>query len=322
MNNNQFQTPILLVVFNRPKYTELVFDAIRKQKPVKLFIAADGPRAGNLEDAEKCREVRRIVSNIDWSCEVKTLFRDKNLGFSEGERTAFEWFFDNVEEGIILEDDGLPHPDFFRFASEMLAKYRYNDQVMMITGNNFVPDFKTDDSYFFSNFFAIWGWASWRRVWKQYDMNINSWSKPESKAKLKTLYTQKFMFKHMEKLFNDIYQKKTITWDAQLLYLCVMNSGLCVTPANNLVSNIGLDGTHSEGHNQNLSTKEIYKDNKLIHPKLIAPSTAYDHIFYERSFYPAPFSFKKVVVSILVKSKTLKYIYRLFIKKTQVDLQK
>lgn len=304
--------PVAFVIFNRPDYTKAVFAEIRKVQPKKLFIIADGPRTPSEEEA--CKETRAIVENIDWPCEVHRNYAEKNLGLKERFRSGLNWFFENVEQGIILEDDCLPHQSFFRFASEMLAKYKDDERIMMISGDNFLPSFEIQDSYFFSHYFPIWGWATWRRAWKKYDVGIESWELPESRKRLKKMYVQKYMINHTSKLFDDIRSGKLNTWDVQWLYTCLMSDGLCITPKINLVSNIGIYGTHQGGSNQNLPTRDIYQDGNLKHPKSVELSTEYDRTFYEKNFAPGPFNLKKWIIAVLVKYEAIKKIYRLGVK--------
>ena len=171
----RFDVPILFLVYNRPDTTATVFEEIRKQKPKQLFVAADGPRTDMPGDAEKCKNTRELVMNgIDWECETKTLFRDNNLGCGLAVSNAITWFFKNVEEGIILEDGTLPDQSFFTYCKVLLEKYRYDDKLKMISGNNFQQGkWRGDGSYYFSAYSHIWGWASWRRTWKEYDLKTN-----------------------------------------------------------------------------------------------------------------------------------------------------
>ncbi|PCI30370.1 hypothetical protein COB55_00175 [Candidatus Wolfebacteria bacterium] len=319
MDRKPFNTPILFVVFNRPDNTRLVFEEIRKQRPASLFIAADGPRESNPGDAAKCTEVRKIVSNIDWPCDVHTLFREKNLGFRDAERLAFDWFFENVEEGIILEDDQLPHPSFFRYISEMLEKYRNDEKIMMITGGNFLPDLKVKEDYFFSKHFPIWGWATWRRAWNKYDFDIKSWGSTKNKRRLKAMYPQKYVRDHLVKMFDEIYYRNKSTWDTQWMYACIMNNGFCITPRVNLISNIGVSGTHQGGSNQNLPVHDIYRSSNLLHPQRKEVNTNYDNAFNKKSFSPRPFSLKRWVVSVLVKYESIKILYR-FLRKSLLKI--
>ncbi len=172
--NMRFDVPILLLAFNRPNQTRRVFDAIKAIQPTKFYFAADGPREGRAEEAILCQTVRTsILENIDWDCEVKTLFRDKNLGCKYAVSSAISWFFENEPEGIILEDDCLPDASFFPFCAELLEKYRHDDRIMMISGDNYQKDkLRTDYSYYFTRYNQIWGWASWRRVWNLYDVEM------------------------------------------------------------------------------------------------------------------------------------------------------
>lgn len=241
--------PVLFLIFNRPETTFRVFEAIRAYQPEDLFIAADGPRPHVSTDAVRCAEVRTVAEKVDWRCRVHTLFREKNMGCRYGVADGITWFFDQVEEGIILEDDCLPSPDFFRFCEEMLVRYRDNEKVMHIGGTNFQDGIKRGDgSYYFSMIPHIWGWASWRRAWKKYDVNMTDF--PEY---IKNWKPSDFMPGHpyiqwrFQLLFRKTYEKSPYfnTWDYQWHYAVVKNKGLTVIPNYNLVSNIGESGTHT-----------------------------------------------------------------------------
>ena len=170
-----FDIPILFVVFNRYETTLRVFQVIRQQEPSRLFIAADGPRLNRSDDLEKCNQVRQIVDLVDWDCEVITLFRDANLGCRDAVSSAINWFFSHVDKGIILEDDCLPVPFFFSFCQEMLEYYQSDDRVMMVSGDNFQNGIQRGKgSYYFSKCCHIWGWATWKRAWDKYDVEMKS----------------------------------------------------------------------------------------------------------------------------------------------------
>jgi len=315
--NKTIETPpIAFIIFNHPDYTKAVFTEIRKARPKKLFIIADGPHTPSEEAV--CKETRAVVETIDWPCEVYRNYAEKNLGLNERFRSGLNWFFENVEEGIILEDDCLPHSSFFKFAGEMLERYRDNERIMMISGDKFLLDFSITDSYFFSRYFPIWGWATWRRAWKKYDVTIESWKLPESRKHLKKIYTQKYMISHASKLFDGIHSGKLNTWDVQWLYTCLMSDGLCIMPGKNLVSNIGISGTHQGGYNQNLPTYDIYTPGDLRHPETIIENTNYDGRFYERDFKPKPQTLwarlRRNIIAILVKYEFIKKIYRFLVK--------
>lgn len=263
-----FETPILFLIFNRPKATEKVFEAIRKVQPKQLFIAADGPRLDKSEDLKKCEQTRAIVKKIDWPCEVKTLFRPDNLGCGKAVSQAIDWFFEQVEEGIILEDDCLPNRSFFDFSASMLGKYRNNDQIMHISGTNHLFNTQLtplNNTYFFSAFSSIWGWATWRRAWFLYDFEMHGWENSEQ-------YMQhRFLDKSFKQLlyleFSRVASKKVDTWDWQWIYSIQKNNGLCITPMVNLVRNIGYEGTHYQARHphHNMPTVAL-KMTTLVHP--------------------------------------------------------
>ena len=176
MTDWQLQTPVVLLIFNRPDTTERVFETIRQAKPPKLLVVADGPRADKPGEAEKCAAVRAILDRVDWDCQVIQNYADTNLGCRERVSSGLNWVFETVEEAIILEDDCLPHPTFFRFCEELLERYRHDDRIMTISGNNLQfgrPH--TEDGYYFSRYTHIWGWASWRRAWRFYDLEMKAW---------------------------------------------------------------------------------------------------------------------------------------------------
>ncbi|MES9963888.1 MAG: glycosyltransferase family 2 protein [Candidatus Sedimenticola sp. 20ELBAFRAG] len=254
--------PILFIVFNRPETTSRVFDVIRAAKPKRLYIAADGPRVGKDKDYNKCREVRRIVNNVDWECEVRNLFRENNLGCKYAVSGAIDWFFENEEEGIILEDDCLPDQSFFMFCETLLDRYRDDENVMCISGDNF--QFNNDsckESYYYSRYTHIWGWASWRRAWKRYDVAMNQWPDYKSSGKMKSKFDSRLAVWYWTRIFDSVYRGDIDTWDYQWLFASLRHDGLNVIPRVNLISNIGFgdDSTHTKEVNRffNIKTEAI-----------------------------------------------------------------
>lgn len=247
--SNPLKTAVLFLIFNRLDTTKEVFEAIRNAKPPKLYIAADGPRESYKNEKAKVEEVREyVMQNIDWKCEIKTRFSDKNMGCKYAVSSAINWFFENEEMGIILEDDCLPSPSFFWFCEELLEKYKNNDQIGMITGTNYIENKNIENAgtYFYSNHFTIWGWASWRRAWKDYDVEMRSYSDLDLRQ-LRYKTPNYLFYLHFKRTFDLIKDRKMNTWDIQWVYHCLMNSRLCITPTKNLISNIGVDGTHAKG---------------------------------------------------------------------------
>ena len=175
---HKLDMPVLFLIFNRADTTRQVFEAIERVKPKKLYVAGDGPRADVDSDPEKCRQARQIATSVTWDCEVNTLFQSQNIGCKYGVSSGIDWFFKREEMGIILEDDTVPSQSFFFFCQELLEKYRHDHRIMHINGTNFFwNDIQHPNaSYFFSQYGNIWGWATWRRAWELYDVNLSDWT--------------------------------------------------------------------------------------------------------------------------------------------------
>jgi hypothetical protein len=253
--NQPFSTPILFLVFNRPDFTQQIFDHIRNMRPTKLFIAADGPRPTHPTDVEKCIQVRKIVSYIDWPCEVKTLFQETNLGCGLAPATAINWFFTQIEEGIILEDDCLPNQSFFLFCEKLLKHYKNDSRIFHIGGTSyfhFIPQQNMCD-FHFNTIPAIWGWATWRRAWQNYDFNMKTFPIFEQQQAINNIFTDPATRKNWLDQFTWCYDqlnKPTAPsfWDYQWTYTILVNHGLCIMPTYNLINNIGFreDATHTK----------------------------------------------------------------------------
>lgn len=281
-----FQTAVLLVIFNRPETTRLVFEAIRKVKPLRLYIAADGPRPGNDSDRIKCKEAREILGEVDWDCQVKTLFRDENLNCGVGPSSAFTWFFENEEEGIILEDDCLPSQSFFWFCQELLERYRHDSRIMHIGGNNFLDGWQKDNdySYYFSRSGHIWGWATWRRAWKMFDYKLSLYEEVKRKK-----YFNDFFLNPVEKIYRlrkfdkTVGSSKVDWWDYQWDFARYVNSGLAIVPKINLVRNIGFgeNATHTQNNNSsNAKMKASDIEVPLKHPPFVIRDFASDKKYF------------------------------------------
>ena len=271
MSSNNFEIPILFLVFNRPELTLKVFNKIKEIKPKKLYVACDGPRDINNEN-QIVSQVREITNNVTWDCNLKKLYRNHNLGCKNAVSGALDWFFENEDKGIILEDDCLPNQDFFLFCKELLLKYENDPRVSMITGNNFQDgNFRGDGSYYFSGYNHIWGWATWKRVWNFYDKNMSFWPTWSKSQDWKDKFPDLLERIYWKRNFDKVYTNLIDTWDYQLLALLKKIGGLCVTPNVNLVSNIGFgeNATHTTDEadkNANLPTSNL---SKLKHPSSI-----------------------------------------------------
>lgn len=232
--------PILFLVFNRPEHTQRVFDRIREVKPKRLFVAADGPRRSRAGETDRCENTRAIATRIDWDCELKTLFREENLGCGKAVSSAIDWFFSEVEDGIILEDDCLPRDSFFSFCDQMLEFYRADASIMHIGGSNFQNgSIRGDGSYYFSRLSHVWGWATWKDRWQKYDYSLHKYRD----------YPLKSLNKELLNLLKWVKSKHANTWDVQWLFSVWFNNGISVTPNVSLIENIGFDGgaTHTRG---------------------------------------------------------------------------
>jgi len=276
------RSPLLFLVFNRPKTTRLVFQAIRAARPAKLYIAADGPRVERPGEADLCNEVREITSEVDWPCDVKTLFRDRNLGCKYGVSSGIAWFFSQESEGIILEDDVLPIPSFFSYCDEMLERYRNDDRVAMIAGCNLASGhFRSPGSYFFSFYCNIWGWASWRRVWQHYDVTMAQWPRwRDGNGLAKVSGGKAFFESHWRRVLDAVYQGNINTWDYQWLFNCWRLGALTILPAHSQIRNLGFgaDATHTTLEPPSYVTESIVRPLEwpLIHPETVGPTLKAD----------------------------------------------
>jgi len=240
MHDFRLTTPIAFVIFNRPDTTARVFETIRQAKPPTLLVVADGPRQDREGEAVKCEQTRAIISRVDWPCEVLTNFSDTNLGCKKRVSSGIDWVFKTVPEAVILEDDCLPDPTFFRFCDELLERYRDDERIMMISGDNFQFGRKrTSHSYYFSRYTHIWGWASWRRAWQHYDVDMKLWPASRESGLLNDILDDSKAVRHWRNIFDRVSRGEINTWDYQWTLACWLQSGLSVMPNVNLVSNIG-----------------------------------------------------------------------------------
>jgi hypothetical protein len=240
IHEKKLYAPVLFIIFNRPEFTQAVFNEIRKAQPAQLFVAADGPRNGRPDDIENCKKTREIIRLVDWDCKVFTLFQYENLGCKHGVSLAIDWFFSHVEEGIILEDDCVPGENFFLFCQELLERYRDDQRIMMISGDNFqFGKRRTEDSYYFSKYCFTWGWATWRRAWNCYDITMKQWPVVRDGHWLMDIFNDWFAVQYWRRILEDTYNDKIDTWDYQWFLSCWIQGGQSVIPNTNLVSNIG-----------------------------------------------------------------------------------
>jgi hypothetical protein len=285
--NQELQTPVVFMVFNRPATTRAVFRAIAAAQPRTLLIVADGPRRSRPGDEELCEEVRAIVSQVDWPCQVLTNFADSNLGCEERVVSGITWAFSQVGEAIILEDDCLPHETFFPFCQELLERYRGDSRIGMISGNNHVaPRFTTPYSYYFSRLPHIWGWATWRSAWQRYDRSLSHWPAIKRDDVLREILSNEAEVKDRTTGFDSFHAGRGLdTWDAQWLYTVLINSMLSIVPSVNMVRNIGFgpDATHTLRDPSAKMSALLANpmDSPLRHPPYVVPFRSFDALDYQ-----------------------------------------
>ena len=280
------KTPIAYIVFNRPRHTRETFAAIRAQQPHTLLIIADGPRDGHPTDAERCRETREIVEHIDWPCNVLRNYATKNLGCKLRVSSGLDWVFQQVERAIILEDDCLPNDDFFSFCDTLLDRYEQDESVWVITGNNFQRGTKRGEAaYYFSKYNHCWGWATWRRAWQHYRVDIPFWPNWKDTADWRKRTSGAIERKVWSGLLDRVKKGEIDTWDYQWTACVWHHGGLTATPNANLVTNIGFgpDATHTvaTGDQAGLPSEPL---GHLTHPRVIQQDRAADRFVFNHNF--------------------------------------
>ncbi|MBD2254575.1 glycosyltransferase family 2 protein [Nostoc parmelioides] len=296
-------TPVAFFIFNRPDLTAQVFEAIRQAKPHKLLVVADGARFP--EEEEKCLKTRQVIKNVDWDCEVLTNFSDTNLGCKYRVSSGLDWVFSQVEKAIILEDDCLPEPSFFAFCEELLEYYYNHEQIMHLAGTNLIPQPHLNTSFLFSRLVPIWGWATWRRAWNHYDIEMKLWNKYKTEN---DIYYFGKQANNVYNVFESNYLNQIDSWDGQWAFNCVANQGLTIIPKINLIKNIGFreDGTHTKAASHICSIPVQSIDLPLIKPLETIPNKEFDEKFLEFSNRPNPPSLTKSLKN-LVKNWIKKY---------------
>lgn len=291
------ETAVLFLVFNRPGPTKRVFEAIREAKPPRLYVGADGARSQKKGEHEKVTAVRNfIMENIDWECEVKTLFRDQNLGCKYAVSEAITWFFENEDQGIILEDDCLPSQSFFYYCEDLLNRYSEDQRVFLVSGYNKAGQWGVfGESYFFSNYGGIWGWASWSRAWKSYDVDMKDIDAFINRNHFEDLLGNEQGRIRKNMIYNSIRIKKMDTWDYQWAYARHKNNGLACVPVKSLVENIGFgnDATHTKSEPSNKIRRQEIDFPIQDNPFLIADRS------YDRNFIAKPNLMKKAMRRLL-----------------------
>lgn len=303
MPDFKLNTPVAFIIFNRPDTTARVFAEIAKAQPPTLLVISDGPRAHRTGESERVAQTRAIIEQVDWPCEVLTNFSDVNLGCKRRVSSGIDWIFEQVEEAIILEDDCLPDPSFFRFCQEMLERYRHDQRVGMISGDNFQFGRRYgEDSYYFSKYVHIWGWASWRDRWQgSYDVQMNRWPQVRDLGRLGDLVLDENEASYWRSIFERVHQGGIDTWDYQWVFANWIEGRLSILPSVNLISNIGfgVDATHTTGVSPlaDLPTEPL--PFPLAHPVVRTRNVTADR-FSDRECFRRPL-WKRILALLLSK---------------------
>ena len=300
-----YNTPILLITFNRPDHVRRVLTEILKQEPLLLYVCQDGAREGIENDRVKCQEVRDVINELTAPDAIShkdftlhTLYQPHNLGCGPGPAAGITWFFENEEQGIIMEDDCLPHPDFFGYCEELLERYKRDEQIGFIGGCNYINT-NSESSYVFSGgHHQTWGWATWRRTWKHFDYTLSSISDADFAMMLqeycKSWRQKEYWWNIYEKVKLD--QMNHSSWDYQFYFSCWKHHQLAVAPSVNLVSNIGFgaDATHTQGQGT-LLMKQSSPILPLVHPNTIRLDKTQDFELMRRFVAPYDYGTKNVM---------------------------
>ena len=305
MNNEQVQAPVLLIIFNRPQTLSIVFEKIRMAKPTKLYISADGPRFQNKNDEINCKKAREIVKEIDWECEVKYRFLDKNLGCGYGPSSAISWAFENEDRLIIIEDDCVPSISLFDYLNYCLEKYKDDTRIWLVSGqsNQENTKFFENSDYVFSHYGHSMGWATWKRCWSYFDIEMKGILEFIKIGGSKNIFFSKSEYKLFDRRFKKLSSNSNLknhSWDIQFGFSIISNNGLSIVPAKNLTKHIGYEGTHfSSGvKNYELDVCENFHINK--EPMFVIADREYD-LFHFKNYIKKIFTKKPLIKRILHK---------------------
>ena len=300
--------PLLILAWNRPLYVSKLINAIKIVKPENIFIACDGADSNNEKEIELVNQTRYILDKeIDWPCNKNKLYSSYNQGCRFGVSRAINWFFENVSEGIILEDDCIPHPDFFKFSEILIDRYRNDKRIWTISGNNYeIGNWRGDGSYFFSKYPHCWGWATWRDRWQFYAEEEFIWEKINKAKILDNLFNTKKELKYWRSVFNKLYQEnKPDSWAYRWFLVCLAKGGLNVLPNQNLVQNIGFDSSATNTKVGQSPIQLKYNNNEstgifpLLEPSFIIRSNDADNFTFRTHFAP------RIHIKIINKLKVL-----------------
>jgi len=269
--NSELEVPVAFLIYKRPDVTRRVFAAIAAVRPRRLYVIADGPR--DESEAARCAETRAIIEQVDWDCEVSTNYAKTNLGLKRRVSSGLDWVFAYEEQAIILEDDCLPDPTFFRYCVELLDRYRDDERITQIAGTNPLRGaYRPQASYFFTGYMHIWGWATWRRAWQHFDVTMSQWADPQVRERVLSQFEDPKERDFWFSQWSQCYADKIDSWATIWSFACRARDGLSVMPRHNLISNIGfgLEATHTLVKNRVAAMPTQPLPFPLQHPEVVA----------------------------------------------------
>lgn len=278
------EIPVVLLVYNRPWTTHRVFEAVRAARPCQLLVVGDGPHPERFNDVQRCAEVRSVINGVDWHCDVRTNFSHINLGTAARVASGFDWVFEQVEEAIVLEDDCLPHPDFFNYCAVLLNRYRENPKVMWIGGTNPFHERRGDGSYFFSRINWMWGWATWKRAWQHFDRDLAGFPAFLKDRRITAITPYRRLQDGFLAMFEKAYQGQWSNWDIRATFMIWANEGIVIHPNGNLISNIGFGegAMNTKSTSDPLASLPMRPPGPIMHPSSMRIDTEYDVRVFDR----------------------------------------
>lgn len=270
--------PVLLLAHRRPELTALVLQRVRAARPTRLLVSIDGPRPGHSLDRDAIAEVQGLAKAVDWPCEVSVRVGDTNLGCRWGPSAGLDWAFECVDRAIVLEDDCVADPTFFRYCAELLDRYAGDDRVMGIGGyRNEGPDLADGPSYGFSRYTATWGWATWANRWHDVDVAMSDWEQLRDTSWLSHQLTDPVVEAHWRRTF-DAMTAGLDAWDYALQFALWRSGRFWVRPMTNLIQNVGFgaDATHTVQDDNAASRPAASMGFPMCHPEAVGADPARD----------------------------------------------
>jgi len=310
MNNtiDHFDIPIVVIVFNRPEMTEILFERISQVKPLKIYLISDGCRETIKNEDQLVQKSREVFTRIDWECHVERVFSDINLGCGRRVSTGLDYVFEREEYAIILEDDCIPNDSFFIFCREMLIRYRNDSRIVHISGSNFTEKITPQKySYFFSYYGHIWGWATWARAWKNFDFNMSTYKTFREEIQIENFFFTKNEQSYFVSNCDNYSKDSTRPWGFRWFYARIVMNGLSIVPRHNLIRNIGINGTHINSYSSflNRTTKDFLINSEIKHPVFLLRDVKYDQEHFRLHILETKFKYLKALKRIFHFIKTL-----------------